>query len=64
MVATANEPKPHFIVVAGDLFDKPNITKAQVERTVNILAKFEGDAVFVLTGNHDFCEGSDSKLWK
>jgi DNA repair protein SbcD/Mre11 len=64
MVATANERKTHFIVVAGDLFDKTTVTKAQVERAVNILGKFEGEAVLVLAGNHDFCEGADSKLWK
>ena len=64
MVATANDRNAHFIVVAGDLFDKTTITKAQVERAVKILAKFEGEAVLVLAGNHDFCEGSDSKLWK
>lgn len=64
LVATANERKAHFFVVAGDLFDKTTVTKAQVERSVKILAKFEGEAVLVLAGNHDFCEGPDSKLWK
>jgi DNA repair protein SbcD/Mre11 len=64
LVVTANERKAHFIVVAGDLFDKTTVTKAQVERAVKILGKFEGEAVLVLAGNHDFCEGPDSKLWK
>jgi exonuclease SbcD len=64
MVATANERHAHFIVVAGDLFDKITVTKAQVERAVKILAKFEGEAVLVLAGNHDYSEGPDSKLWK
>lgn len=64
MVATANDRNAHFIVVAGDLFDKTSVSKAQVERAVKILAKSEGEAVLVLAGNHDFCEGSDSKLWK
>ena len=64
MVAIANERKAHFIVVAGDLFDKITVTKAQIERAVKILGKFEGEAVLVLAGNHDFCEGPDSKLWK
>jgi hypothetical protein len=64
IVATANDRKAHFIIVAGDLFDKTTVTKAQIERAVKILAKFEGDAVLVLAGNHDFCEGPDSKLWK
>lgn len=64
MVITANDRKAHFMVVAGDLFDKTTVTKAQVERAVKILGKFEGEAVLVLAGNHDFCEGPDSKLWK
>ena len=29
MVTTANERKAHFIVVAGDLFDKATVTKTQ-----------------------------------
>jgi 3',5'-cyclic AMP phosphodiesterase CpdA len=64
MVTTANERKAHFIVVAGDLFDKATVTKTQVDRAVKILAKFEGESVLVLAGNHDFCEGPESKLWK
>jgi DNA repair exonuclease SbcCD nuclease subunit len=64
MVTTANDRKAHFFVVAGDLFDKTTVTKAQIERAVKILGKFEGEAALVLAGNHDFCEGPDSKLWK
>jgi DNA repair protein SbcD/Mre11 len=64
LVTTANDRKADFFVVAGDLFDKTSVTKAQVERAVQILGKFEGEAVLVLAGNHDFSEGSDSKLWK
>lgn len=64
LVTTANDRKAHFIVVAGDLFDKTTVTKAQIERAVKILGNFEGEAALVLAGNHDFCEGPDSKLWK
>ncbi|MDA0766200.1 MAG: DNA repair exonuclease [Verrucomicrobia bacterium] len=64
LVATGNEREAHFFVVAGDLFDKQSVTKGQVERAVKILAGFEGEAVLVLAGNHDFCEGADNKLWK
>ncbi|MEY3895904.1 MAG: hypothetical protein RLZZ214_1424 [Verrucomicrobiota bacterium] len=64
LVTAANDREAHFIVVAGDLFDKTTVTKAQIERAVKLLAKFEGEAVLVLAGNHDFCEGPDSKLWK
>jgi hypothetical protein len=64
LVATANERAAHFIVVAGDLFDKTSVTKTQIDRSVKILGKFEGEAVLVLAGNHDYFEGPDSKLWK
>ncbi len=63
MVATANARQAHFFVVAGDLFDKPSVTTKDVKRTVEVLSRFEGEAVLVLAGNHDFCEGADSKLW-
>ena len=64
LVATANDRNAHFFVVAGDLFDRLNIDKGQIERAVKILARFEGENVLVLAGNHDFYEGSDNKLWK
>ncbi len=63
LVTTANERKADFFMVEGDLFDKTSVTRAQVGRTVQILGKLEGEAVLVLAGNHDFSEGSDSKLW-
>jgi exonuclease SbcD len=64
IVATANERRAHFLVVAGDLFDKQAVPKAMVERTVGILARFDGEQVLVLAGNHDYHEGSDNKLWR
>jgi DNA repair protein SbcD/Mre11 len=64
IVATANQRQAHFLVVAGDLFDKPTVTKALVERAVETLKRFEGEHVLVLAGNHDFYEGPDNKVWK
>ena len=64
LVGTANERRAHFLVVAGDLFDKQTVTKKIVERAVASLARFEGEHVLVLAGNHDFYEGGDNKLWK
>lgn len=64
LVATANQREAHFIVVAGDLFDKQTVTKGQIERAVGILANFQGENVLVLAGNHDYYEGSENKLWR
>jgi DNA repair exonuclease SbcCD nuclease subunit len=64
LVATANQRDAHFLVVAGDLFDKQTVTKGQIERAVGILAKFQGEHVLVLAGNHDYHEGAENKLWR
>ena len=64
LVATANQRDAHFLVVAGDLFDKQTVTKGQIERAVGILAKFQGEHVLVLAGNHDYHEGVENKLWR
>ena len=64
IVATANEREAHFLVVAGDLFDKQTVTKKQIELAVGILAGFEGEHVLVLAGNHDYYEGAENKLWR
>ncbi len=64
LVGVANERQAHFITIGGDLFDKGSVSAADIKRTVQILKGFEGEAVLVLAGNHDFCEGADSKLWK
>ena len=64
LVLAANERSCHFISVAGDLFDRTTVTAADIKHTVSILSRFDGDAVLVLAGNHDFCEGTDSNLWR
>ena len=64
LVEAANARHAHFFTVGGDLFDKVTVRATDVERTVDILRDFEGEAVLVVAGNHDYCEGPDSKLWK
>jgi DNA repair exonuclease SbcCD nuclease subunit len=66
VVNRANERNAHFLVIAGDLFDRSDLSKVganTVKAVVEILSAFEGDRVLVLPGNHDFCAGSDSALW-
>ena len=67
VVEVANVEQAHVLVIAGDLFDKHDprsVGPKIVKEVVTILAKFSGDRVLVLPGNHDFYEGSDSELWK
>lgn len=64
VVAEANARQAHFLVVAGDLFDRPTVAKRDVKDVVEVLAGFAGADVLVLPGNHDFYEGPQSQLWK
>lgn len=64
LVATANDRRADFFVVAGDLFDSTRVAKEDVERTVGILAGFAGTATLVLPGNHDFHADADTAVWK
>ena len=65
IVAHANHKQAHFLVVAGDLFDKLSIASSDIRKTVAVLKKFSGRAVLVLAGNHDYYDpGSENKLWK
>ena len=63
MIKKAEEVGCSFFVVTGDLFDNVNTIKnADVRKTVDILAGFNGD-VIVLPGNHDYYTGEE-KVWK
>ena len=64
LIETANQRQADFFVVAGDLFDSTRVKTADVERAASILAGFAGTAVLVLPGNHDFCSGPDTEVWK
>ena len=64
VVAEANARQAHFLVVAGDLFDRPTVAQRDVKDVVAVLAGFAGTDVLVLPGNHDFYEGPQSSLWK
>jgi|694.fasta_scaffold12395_4 DNA repair exonuclease SbcCD nuclease subunit len=64
IINIANQRKAHFVTISGDLFDKVAVKTEDIRKTVDILSRFEGEAVLVLAGNHDYCEGNESKLWK
>lgn len=63
MINKANETECNLFVIAGDLFNTTQITKKDIDRTVNILDKFLGNCVLVMPGNHDYDNGMVD-LWK
>lgn len=63
MVSKANEIGCNLFVVAGDLFNTTQISKRDIDRTVNILDKFLGNCVLIMPGNHDYDNGMVD-LWK
>lgn len=64
LVTTANARKADFFVVAGDLFDSTRVKVSDIDRTVELLKEFSGEAVLIVPGNHDFVSGPESDLWK
>ncbi len=64
LVEAANSRQADFFVVAGDLFDSPRVTVADIKRSVDVLKAFAGVAVLVLPGNHDYFAGPGTDVWK
>ncbi|MBN1687351.1 MAG: DNA repair exonuclease [Spirochaetales bacterium] len=62
-VKAANDEKCDLFVVAGDLFDRQNISGNDINRAAALLSRFEGAALLILPGNHDFYTGAEGKPW-
>lgn len=62
-VELANERRSDLFAIAGDLFDRPRVARSDVERAARILDGFEGAAVLVLPGNHDYLRAGVDTLW-
>lgn len=64
-VTIANQNGCEFFVIAGDLYDKVSgISQALHKSVCRILAEFDGEAVLVLPGNHDYYDPERDQLWK
>jgi DNA repair exonuclease SbcCD nuclease subunit len=63
IVDMASEAKCDLLVVAGDLFHKVGVANKVVIRAAQILKEFQGKAVAVLPGNHDFLSQGKVDLW-
>lgn len=63
MINKSNELNTDIFVIAGDLFNTIQVSKKDINRTVNILNKFNGSSVLVLPGNHDY-DDEMLDLWR
>ena len=63
MIVQANKLNTDIFVVAGDLFNTIQVSKKDINRSVNILDKFNGSCVLVLPGNHDY-DNEMLDLWR
>src|SRR5690625_5521353 len=52
-----------MLVIAGDLFDKTWMKVSEIRRAAQMVSRFEGKAVLVLPGNHDYIT-PESALWE
>lgn len=62
IVEIANEENCDYLVIAGDLYDKKEISLALQKEVCSILGGYSG-TILVLPGNHDYYEGEEDKLW-
>jgi DNA repair exonuclease SbcCD nuclease subunit len=62
-VRQAGEAGADLLLVAGDLFDRAQAARRDVERAARVLAGFAGKLAAVLPGNHDFL-GTDGEPWR
>ena len=62
-VQLADSENCDVLAITGDIFESIKATKKEVERACEILKRFNGSAIWVLPGNHDYYDAS-LQLWK
>ena len=62
VLAAAERNNCDYVVIAGDLFDSKYVSASLIKQVCSLLGGCACPVV-VLPGNHDYCEGSDDKLW-
>lgn len=62
-VDAANDEKCDIFVIAGDLFDRQNVSRPDIKKAAELLSRFSGSALLILPGNHDFYTGGDGGPW-
>jgi DNA repair exonuclease SbcCD nuclease subunit len=61
VAAVARERRAEFVIVAGDLFDSPSVTKATVSAACSAMGALR-IPIFAIPGNHD--HGGPGSLWE
>ena len=61
LAATVRQSGASFVIVAGDLFDSPHVTRATVSAACGAIGAL-GVPVFAIPGNHDL--GGPGSLWE
>ena len=64
VVDEANRRSCDMMIIAGDLFDRPNCSQKVVLETLKCLDNFEGKLVALLPGNHDYFQSGPEGLWE
>lgn len=63
-VEAANANACNIFAVTGDLFESAKgIPQRDIRTVAEILSEFNGEAVFILPGNHDYYDGS-TEVWE
>ena len=63
LIKTANKQQSDLLVMAGDLFDSPRVSRGDILRAATLLKDFEGRLILILPGNHDYIQKSDDPIW-
>ena len=63
LIKAANDHQSDLLVIAGDLFHTPTISRKDMLRTARLLKEFEGRLALILPGNHDYIQKSNDPLW-
>lgn len=63
LIKVANKQHSDLLVIAGDLFDSPRVSRGDSLKAATLLKDFEGRLILILPGNHDYIQKSDDPLW-
>jgi len=63
LIKVANKQQSDLLVIAGDLFDSPKVSRGDILRGATLLKDFEGRLILILPGNHDYIQKSDDPIW-